>query len=135
MVKKLSLYDILSESLSLLEEGQASLEECLARYPEHVAELRPLLEIALELRGAPKQTSSDAAFSAGFERMLEVSVEEEHRQTDLSSLVHHHVERLAQERISVTAADAVSAGKGRYGMILWVKPKDYNRAARTLKAK
>jgi hypothetical protein len=49
--------------------------------------------------------------------------------------VHRHVQKLADQRISVTAADAVSAGKGRYGMILWVKPKDYNRAARILKAK
>ena len=27
------------------------------------------------------------------------------------------------------------AGKGRYGMLLWVKPKDYAKAARILKAK
>jgi len=38
-------------------------------------------------------------------------------------------------RINVTAADAVSGGKGRYGMIIWVKPKDYARAARALGAK
>ena len=31
--------------------------------------------------------------------------------------------------------DAVSAGKGRYGMILWVKAKDYGRAAKALGAK
>jgi len=49
--------------------------------------------------------------------------------------VHRHIQKLANEKISVTAADAVSAGKGRYGMILWVKPKDYARAARVLKAK
>jgi hypothetical protein len=35
----------------------------------------------------------------------------------------------------VVAADAVTAGKGRWGMILWVSPKNYARAARTLKAK
>ena len=49
--------------------------------------------------------------------------------------VHRHIQKLADAKISVTAADAVSAGKGRYGMILWVKPKDYARAARVLKAK
>jgi hypothetical protein len=32
-------------------------------------------------------------------------------------------------------ADAVAAGQGRYGMLLWVKQKDYARAARALKAK
>lgn len=48
--------------------------------------------------------------------------------------VHKVLQKLADNKINVTAADAVSAGKGRYGMILWVKPKVYSRAARTLKA-
>jgi hypothetical protein len=54
---------------------------------------------------------------------------------DEPGAVHRHVQKLAAGRISVTAATAVSAGQGRYGMILWVKPKDYNRAARLLGAK
>jgi hypothetical protein len=54
---------------------------------------------------------------------------------DKEGAVHRHIKKLADKRISVTAADAVTAGKGRYGMILWVSPKNYARAARTLKAK
>ncbi|UCF67976.1 MAG: hypothetical protein JSV80_01370 [Acidobacteriota bacterium] len=54
---------------------------------------------------------------------------------DKPGAVYRHIQRLADEKINVTAADAVSAGKGRYGMILWVKPKDYGRAARVLRAK
>lgn len=42
--------------------------------------------------------------------------------------------KLAAAKISVTAADAVASGNGRYGMVLWVKPKDYNRAAKVLGA-
>lgn len=57
------------------------------------------------------------------------------RGQDRIGAVHRHVHKLAAAKISVTAADAVSAGKGRYGMILWVKPKDYARAARTLGAR
>lgn len=49
--------------------------------------------------------------------------------------VHRHVKKLADAKINVIAADAVTAGKGRWGMILWVSPKNYARAARTLKAK
>ncbi len=49
--------------------------------------------------------------------------------------VHRHIDKLAAEKINITAADAVAAGKNRYGMILWVKPKDYNRAAKVLRAK
>ena len=45
------------------------------------------------------------------------------------------LKRLADRKINITAADAVTAGKGRFGMLLWVKPKDYSRAARALNAK
>lgn len=38
--------------------------------------------------------------------------------------------RLAAAKINVTAADAVCAGAGRYGAILWVKPRDVKRAAK-----
>jgi hypothetical protein len=54
---------------------------------------------------------------------------------DKPGAVHRHVQKLADQKINVTAADAIAAGKGRYGMILWVKPKDYARAARVLKAR
>lgn len=43
--------------------------------------------------------------------------------------------RLAAARINVTALDAVTAGKQRFGAILWVKAKDVARAARVLGAK
>ena len=54
---------------------------------------------------------------------------------DSMGAVYRHVKKLADKKINVTAADAVCAGKGRYGMLLWVKPKDYGRAARALKAR
>lgn len=40
--------------------------------------------------------------------------------------------KLAAAKISVTAADAVCAGAGRYGAILWVKPRDVKKAAAVL---
>jgi hypothetical protein len=54
---------------------------------------------------------------------------------DAVGAVHRHVQKLADRGISITAADAVCAGRGRYGMILWVKPRDYSRAARALNAR
>ena len=54
---------------------------------------------------------------------------------DRVGAVHGQVRKLARNRINVTALDAVAAGKGQYGMILWVKPKDYARAARALGAR
>jgi hypothetical protein len=40
--------------------------------------------------------------------------------------------KLAAAKINVTATDAVCAGNGRYGVILWVKPRDVKAAAKAL---
>lgn len=42
--------------------------------------------------------------------------------------------KLAEANINVRAAAAAGAGSGRYGMILWVAPGDYERAAEVLGA-
>jgi len=54
---------------------------------------------------------------------------------DAVGACHAQLKKLAKKGINVTAADAVTAGRGRYGMILWVKQKDYARAARALGAR
>ncbi len=54
---------------------------------------------------------------------------------DKPGAVHRQIQKLAERKINVTAADAVVAGKGQYGMLLWVKERDYSRAARALKAR
>jgi len=46
-----------------------------------------------------------------------------------------HLKRLAEKGVNVIAVDGLSAGKGRWGAILWVKPKDIARAGRLLRAK
>jgi hypothetical protein len=45
------------------------------------------------------------------------------------------MKKLADKKINITAIDAVSAGAGRYAAILWVKPKDVNKAAKALGAR
>ena len=42
------------------------------------------------------------------------------------------VEKLAAAKINVTAMDAVCAGAGRYGALLWVKASDMRKAAGAL---
>ncbi len=54
---------------------------------------------------------------------------------DRIGAVHRHLAKLAEKKINVVAANAVAAGKGRYGMMLWVRPKDYAKAARALGAR
>ena len=55
--------------------------------------------------------------------------------SDAVGAAHSQLKKLAKAGINVIAADAVTAGRGRFGMILWVKPKDHARAARAMKAK
>lgn len=42
--------------------------------------------------------------------------------------------KLAGAKINVTATDAICTGDGRFGVLLWVKPRDVNRAAKALGA-
>jgi hypothetical protein len=42
--------------------------------------------------------------------------------------------KLAEANVNLTAAAAAGAGSGRYGMIVWVAPADYERAAAALGA-
>ena len=43
--------------------------------------------------------------------------------------------KLADAAVNVTATDAVCAGAGRFGILLWVKSPDVSRAAKALGAK
>ncbi|MDR5675966.1 MAG: hypothetical protein QN191_02195 [Armatimonadota bacterium] len=45
-----------------------------------------------------------------------------------------HIRKLSEAGINITAAAATAAGAGRYGMILWVRAEDYERAAQILGA-
>ncbi len=51
---------------------------------------------------------------------------------DRPGAVAEVMQRLAAARINVTAIDAVCAGAGRFGAILWVKPRDVKKAAQAL---
>jgi len=45
------------------------------------------------------------------------------------------LEKLAADSVNVTAVTGVRAGKGRFGAILWVKPRDLRRACKALGAR
>lgn len=53
---------------------------------------------------------------------------------DRLGAVAESLQKLAEANVNVTAVDAVSAGDGRYGAILWVKPLDVKKAAKGLGA-
>ena len=53
---------------------------------------------------------------------------------DRAGAVADIMKRLAEAKINVTAIDAVCAGAGRYGVILWTSPATIKRAASLLGA-
>jgi hypothetical protein len=53
---------------------------------------------------------------------------------DRAGAVADTTARLAEASINITAAAATGAGAGRYGMILWVAPEDFEEAADALGA-
>jgi hypothetical protein len=62
----------LDECLQLLQSG-TDLSLCLAIYPQHASELRPLLELAAAVRKVDTPVPADAARAAGLYRILEAA--------------------------------------------------------------
>jgi len=54
---------------------------------------------------------------------------------DRPGVIAEIVSKLADAGVNITALDAVAAGEGRYGAILWVKPAEVRKAAKALGAK
>ena len=53
---------------------------------------------------------------------------------DRAGVIAEVVAKLAGAKVNITAVDAVCAGAGRYGAILWVASRDYNKTATLLGA-
>jgi len=51
---------------------------------------------------------------------------------DRVGVVADIVSKLAQARLNVVAMNAITAGRRRYGAILWVKPRNVGKAAKIL---
>jgi len=72
--------DILDACWVQLESGEASLEDCLARYPHHAGILGPLLLTALEVRHLRQPETTPEAFEAGKQLMLAALARKQRRQ-------------------------------------------------------
>lgn len=51
---------------------------------------------------------------------------------DRAGAVADIVSKLSDAKINITALQGIAAGVGRYGAILWVKPRDVNKATKVL---
>src|SRR5512139_569018 len=69
------LETILDTCLYQIEDGEANLDECLARYPEHAVQLEPLLKAATRLsRG--REVLPDPAYKARARTQLNVYMQQ-----------------------------------------------------------
>lgn len=66
---------ILDTCVTQIEEGQASLDECLRRYPEYASQLKPLLIAATKLSRA-RQVVPDPAYRARARTQLNVYMQQ-----------------------------------------------------------
>jgi hypothetical protein len=102
-----NLNEPLDDCLTSLVTGQETIEECLSRYPEHAAELRPLLETALQVFQIPKPVMDGAAFFAGKQKMLKALAEKTRRPAGILGLFHRWEKQPALRWIPAAAAAAL----------------------------
>jgi hypothetical protein len=102
-----NLSEPLDDCLTSLVTGQETIEECLSRYPEHAAELRPLLETALQVSQIPKPVVDGTAFFAGRQKMLKTLAEKTRRPAGVLGLFHRWENQPALRWIPVAAAAAL----------------------------
>jgi len=108
----------LDECLSQLNTGELGLEEVLARYPEHEAELRPLLRTAMLVRQVPQAVPSPEAKAAGRQRLLSAVARKRREKARARPGLVHRLEQKAAilvqpliqpQRQSLRLAQAIAA--------------------------
>ncbi len=57
------------------------------------------------------------------------------RGKDRPGALASHLAKLAAKEVNVTGIDALTAGRGRWGAIIWVDPVDVAKATKVLRAK
>src|SRR5512140_202174 len=76
---------ILDICLYQLEDGESDIDECLARYPEHAGELKPLLRAATKLSIA-REVLPDPSYKARARTQLNVYMQQHPQRRQVSPL-------------------------------------------------
>ena len=80
------LETILDTCLYQIEEGESSIDECLARYPEHAAELQPLLLAATKLARA-RELVPDPSYKMRARSQLNVYMQQNPQRKRVSPVI------------------------------------------------
>jgi hypothetical protein len=114
-----------ARALSMLQEGGVNLL-AFSGFPEGRG---AQLDFVPEDPGAFRQAAKKAGWKVtGPKRAFLVQGE------DRVGAIADIVRRLSEARVNIVAIDAVCAGAGRFGAILWVDPRAFVRAGKLLGA-
>jgi hypothetical protein len=115
------------EARRLLEHLSEKGVNLLAFTAFPVEENRSQLDFFPENPGVLQEAARDAGIElVGPKRAFLIQGEDR-----VGALLDNHL-KLANANINVHAANGTSAGSGRYGYILWVRPEQFSKAAEAL---
>jgi len=115
-----------SRVLSQLQQAGVNLLACLA-FPSEKGKTQ--IDVVPENAGALKEAAGKGGLKlTGPRKAFLVQGD------DRVGAVAEVMKKLGEARVNITAAAAVTAGGGRYGMILWVAQADHAKAAKALGA-
>lgn len=77
---------ILDNCLNQIEDGESNIDECLARYPEHAAQLEPLLKAATKLSHA-REVVPDPAYKARARAQLSIYMQQNPQRKRVSPIL------------------------------------------------
>ena len=109
-----NLEDILDICVGQIEDGTASLEDCLALYPEHAAQLKPLLGAATTLTRA-RQIMPDPAYKARARTQLNIYMQQHPQRRRVSPILWRFAIGLATVMLLFLASGTAFAQGARPG--------------------
>lgn len=98
--------DILDDCLTRLPGEAKKLEDCLARYSDHLSQLEPLLRLAKEIRALPRPEPRSTALMTAQARVREAAMLKQRGETSKVRLLSRW---LAGQRFSVAYARLLAA--------------------------
>jgi len=112
------LETILEECLDQLEGGESNIDECLARYPEHAAQLTPLLSAATKLAVA-REVRPSPAFRARNRTELNIYIQKHPQLKPVSPLFWRFTISLVTMVLAFVATGTAFAQKALPGDSLY----------------
>lgn len=113
-----NLETVLDTCVSQIESGQASIDECLERYPEYAAQLKPLLGAATRLARA-RDVMPDPAYKARARTQLNIYMQQHPQRKRVSPMLWRFTIAFATVMLLFIASGTAFAQGARPGDALY----------------